>query len=409
MRAMKWTFRVLTVMLCAVSAAVFIGIVTVQSRLPSRFYVGEGESLVLPSGWVSASADGAWATQSAAGESYDAQVTLLGVFPVDTVEVKVKTARDVAVCGVPFGIKMFTEGVLVVGVGDVDTREGAVSPARLAGLRIGDTVLAIDGEEVNTTEQVAALVETSGGRALTLRVRRQQTVFDVTLQPVASVSEQRLKAGMWIRDSTAGIGTLTFYDMTSGVFAGLGHPVNDVDTGETVRIASGEIVPASIFGITKGQVGSPGELLGTFASGSWGVLTANDDTGLYGVLSAQPQAVATLPVAYKQEIKTGAAQIITTISGETPQWYDIEIEEVDYRDGVPTRNMVIRITDEELLEKTGGVLCGMSGSPIVQDGKLVAAVTHVFVGDPTSGYAIFAENMLESAAAVPVTQQEAVA
>lgn len=409
MRAMKWTFRVLTVMLCAVSAAVFIGIVTVQSRLPSRFYVGEGEPLVLPGGWVSASADGAWATQSAAGESYDAQVTLLGVFPVDTVEVKVKTARDVAVCGVPFGIKMFTEGVLVVGVGDVDTREGEVSPARLAGLRIGDTVLAIDGEEVNTTEQVAALVETSGARALTLRVRRQQTVFDVTLQPVASVSEQRLKAGMWIRDSTAGIGTLTFYDMTSGVFAGLGHPVNDVDTGETVRIASGEIVPASIFGITKGQVGSPGELLGTFASGSWGVLTANDDTGLYGVLSAQPQAVATLPVAYKQEIKTGAAQIITTISGETPQWYDIEIEEVDYRDGVPTRNMVIRITDEELLEKTGGVLCGMSGSPIVQDGKLVAAVTHVFVGDPTSGYAIFAENMLESAAAVPVTQQEAVA
>ncbi len=409
MRAMKWTFRVLTVMLCAVSAAVFIGIVTVQSRLPSRFYVGEGEPLVLPSGWVSASADGAWATQSAAGESYDAQVTLLGVFPVDTVEVKVKTARDVAVCGVPFGIKMFTEGVLVVGVGDVDTRAGAVSPARLAGLRIGDTVLAIDGEEVNTTEQVAALVETSGGRSLTLRVRRQQTVFDVTLQPVASVSEQRLKAGMWIRDSTAGIGTLTFYDMTSGVFAGLGHPVNDVDTGETVRIASGEIVPASIFGITKGQVGSPGELLGTFASGSWGVLTANDDTGLYGVLSAQPQAVATLPVAYKQEIKTGAAQIITTISGETPKWYDIEIEEVDYRDGVPTRNMVIRITDEELLEKTGGVLCGMSGSPIVQNGKLVAAVTHVFVGDPTSGYAIFAENMLESAAAVPVTQQEAVA
>lgn len=409
MHVMKWVCRLTAVLLLVAAVPLFIGIAVAGRQLPDRFYVGEGETLVLPTALMKVHADGAWATQSADGGSYEARIDLFGVFPVDTVQVEVKTSREVAVCGMPFGIKMFTEGVLVVGIADVDARAGSYSPARMAGLRIGDTVLSINGEEVSSTEQVAALIEGSGGQALTLCVRRNQTTFDVTLSPVASVSEQRLKAGMWIRDSTAGIGTLTFYDMSSGVFAGLGHPVNDVDTGETIRIASGEIVPANIFGVTKGQVGSPGELLGTFASGSWGILTTNDDTGLYGVLSEQPQATVTLPIAYKQEVKTGKAELITTVDGDQPRSYEIEIVEVDYRDDVPTRNMIIRITDEELLEVTGGVLCGMSGSPIVQDGKLVAAVTHVFVGDPTSGYAIFAENMLESAQGVPLTQQETVA
>lgn len=408
MRVIKWSCRMAAVLLLIAAVPLFIGIGVTDSRLPERFYVGEGETLALPSTLLTVQADGTWATRTAAGGRYEAMVELFGVFPVDTVAVEVKTAREVAVCGVPFGIKMFTQGVLVVGIADVDTRTGAYSPARQSGLRIGDTVLAVGGEEVSSTEQVAALIEDSGGKPLTICVRRDQTEFEVTLTPAASVSEKRLKAGMWIRDSTAGIGTLTFYDQ-NGVFAGLGHPVNDADTGQTIAIASGEIVPASIFGVTKGQVGSPGELLGAFAGGSWGILTTNNETGLYGLLSDEPLTVGTMPIAYKQEVKKGKAELITTISGDQPQSYAIEIVEVDYRDDVPTRNMVIRVTDEELLKATGGVLCGMSGSPIVQDGKLIGAVTHVFVGDPTSGYAIFAENMLDSAQEVPLSQQETVA
>lgn len=406
---MKRFFRVLSVLVCVVSIVALSGVAYVDRVTATSFSVDTGETLVLPSSLVGIRESGAWQAQARDDGAYEAQVSFLGLFPVRKVGVAVKERPDVAVCGMPFGIKMFTQGVLVVGLSDVDSRNGARSPARLAGLRIGDSILSINGEEVSTTLQVASIVESSKGYPLTMHVRRAQVEFDVTLTPLASVKDRCLKAGMWIRDSAAGIGTLTFYDVNTGVFAGLGHPVNDADTGERVPISSGEIVPATVFGVTKGQVGSPGELLGSFQSGSWGILTTNVDTGLYGVLSEQPDAFATLPIAYKQEVTQGEAQLITTIGGDRPMVYNIEIEEVDYRDDVPTQNMVIHVTDEVLLEATGGVLCGMSGSPILQNGRLIGAVTHVFVGDPTRGYAVFAENMLESAeqSAVPAFEEAA--
>ncbi|MGN0172470.1 MAG: SpoIVB peptidase [Acutalibacteraceae bacterium] len=409
---MKLFFRVLSVVLIPICAGVFVCVIAAQGYLPSSFYVKEGETLKLPVSVLDATVENAQAAETAAisaGSGYDAQVRLFGIFPVKTVEVTVQKEREVAVCGMPFGIKMFTQGVLVVGLADVDARTGAQSPARNSGIRVGDTILSIDGEEVHSTEQVASLIEESASRPLTLRVQRQQVEFDVQLTPLASVSEKCLKAGMWIRDSSAGIGTVTFYDMKSGVFAGLGHPVSDVDTGETMPISTGEIVPATIFGVVKGEVGSPGELKGGFTEGSWGVLTVNGETGLYGVLTEQPDAYATLPVAYKQEIVEGEAELITTINGNQPLSYRIEIEQVNYQDGAPTRNMIIRITDETLLSVTGGIVQGMSGSPIVQNGKLVGAVTHVLVGDPTGGYAIFAENMLQTANAVPTSRQNTAA
>ncbi len=376
---MKWIFRALAAAMFFACAAVFVGVAATQWQLAPSYYVKEGETLSLPTAAVTVVPDGVWETQAKGGDSYKATVKFLGVFPVSEVAVKVQNTREVSVCGAPFGVKMFTEGVLIVGIGDVDSRNGSVSPARKAGLRVGDSVLSINGEAVSTTEQVASLIEQSAGQPLSLRVRRSQLEFDVQLTPVASVTEACLKAGMWIRDSSAGIGTLTFFDDKSGVFAGLGHPVNDADTGQTVPISSGEIVPASVFGITKGQVGSPGELLGSFSTGSWGILTTNDDTGLYGLLSQSPSVFTVAPIAYKQEVVEGDAQLITTIHGDQPRAYRIRIEQIDYRDGVPTQNMVIRVVDEELLKATGGVLCGMSGSPIIQNGKLVAAVTHVCV------------------------------
>ena len=380
-------------------------IVTLAGRMPEQFNVVEGSSLTLQ-GAVSVGAQrtaegrSVSAATLAAGSSYTASLKLFGLFPVKDVAVKVVDATSVVPCGTPFGIKMFTDGVLVVGMSAVDTPTGSYNPAKSSGIKVGDVIVSINGETVSSTEQVAQRVEESGGKSLTFKIRRDNILFDVQFVPAKSVNENRWKAGLWVRDSSAGIGTLTFYSPSSQVFAGLGHPVCDVDTGETLPLSSGEIVPAKIYSVNRGVSGPPGELRGGFEKGTLGNLTVNGETGIYGTLSNLPTLNDPVPVAMKQQVKSGSAQVLTTIDGTTPKLYDIRIDQVRYNDSSPTRNMVIVITDQELLDKTGGIVQGMSGSPILQDGKLIGAVTHVFVNDPTKGFAIFAENMLKTAETV---------
>lgn len=380
-------------------------IVTLAGRMPEQFNVVEGSSLTLQ-GAVSVGAQrtaegrSVSAATLAAGSSYTASLKLFGLFPVKDVAVKVVDATSVVPCGTPFGIKMFTDGVLVVGMSAVDTPTGSYNPAKSSGIKVGDVIVSINGETVSSTEQVAQRVEESGGKSLTFKIRRDNILFDVQFVPAKSVNENRWKAGLWVRDSSAGIGTLTFYSPSSQVFAGLGHPVCDVDTGETLPLSSGEIVPAKIYSVNRGVSGTPGELRGGFEKGTLGNLTVNGETGIYGTLSNLPTLNDPIPVAMKQQVKSGSAQVLTTIDGTTPKLYDIRIDQVRYNDSSPTRNMVIVITDQELLDKTGGIVQGMSGSPILQDGKLIGAVTHVFVNDPTKGFAIFAENMLKTAETV---------
>lgn len=380
-------------------------IVTLAGRMPEQFNVVEGSSLTLQ-GAVSVGAQrtaegrSVSAATLAAGSSYTASLKLFGLFPVKDVAVKVVDATSVVPCGTPFGIKMFTDGVLVVGMSAVDTSTGSYNPAKSSGIKVGDVIVSINGETVSSTEQVAQRVEESGGKSLTFKIRRDNILFDVQFVPAKSVNENRWKAGLWVRDSSAGIGTLTFYSPSSQVFAGLGHPVCDVDTGETLPLSSGEIVPAKIYSVNRGVSGTPGELRGGFEKGTLGNLTVNGETGIYGTLSNLPTLSDPVPVAMKQQVKSGSAQVLTTIDGTTPKLYDIRIDQVRYNDSSPTRNMVIVITDQELLDKTGGIVQGMSGSPILQDGKLIGAVTHVFVNDPTKGFAIFAENMLKTAETV---------
>lgn len=238
-------------------------------------------------------------------------------------------------------------------------------------------------------------------------VRRGNLTFSVNVTPAKSASENRYKLGAWVRDSSAGIGTMTFYDETSGIFGGLGHAVCDIDTGEILPLQSGEVVPVDINGVVKGVSGEPGELRGSFAKGeTLGALTQNGETGVYGKLRNFTAQEERVEVAMKQDVHTGAAQIITTIDGSGPQYFDVELEKVHFNDSSPTRNIIVKITDEKLLEQTGGIVQGMSGSPIIQDGKLVGAVTHVFVNDPTRGYGIFAENMLKTAATVEEELQD---
>ena len=368
-----------------------------QYALPDAFSVGQGQPLQVGR-WVSGTPTGDTVSAAAVvGEGYPARLTLGGVIPVKEVAVTVTRQRTVLVGGAPFGVKLYTDGVLVVGVSDIPTAVGDVNPAATAGVCVGDTILAVNGESVATRRELSHLISGCEGRPVTLRLRRDGVEFSATFTPVRPVGESGYRAGLWVRDSTAGVGTMTFYDPATGMFAGLGHAVCDADTGQVMSLSQGEIVPARIFGVKKGAAGEPGELSGTFDPGKLGRLLKNGEDGLYGTLAVVPPGTRSLPVARRQQVKEGKAQLITTLDGTTPSVYEVVIERVRYTGVSATRNMVVRVTDPRLLDRTGGIVQGMSGSPIVQEGKLVGAVTHVLVEDPTRGYGIFAETMLDTA------------
>ncbi len=403
---MKKAFCVIYGLLTVFCAAVLGGVGYFCHALPEKVSATEGQSFCVGA-WVQSeplSADGA-VPAVAVGEEYRAQLKLAGVFPLKEVTVTVTEQKTVMVCGTPFGIKLYTDGVLVVGLSDVSTAAGKVGPAAAAGVLVGDVIVAVDGEKVTASRQVSRLIKNSEDGRLTLRLRRNGVEFDAVLTPVRSVEGSGYQAGMWIRDSAAGVGTLTFYDPATGAFGGLGHAVCDVDTGQEMPLGVGEVVPARIFGIAKGEKGTPGELKGCFEPGTLGRLTVNGEQGLYGTLTMYPVGTVSLPVAQPQQVQEGAAQILCTLDGTRPQYYDAVIEQVRYR-GAPTRHMVVRITDPDLLTLTGGIVQGMSGSPIIQDGRLVGAVTHVLVEDPTRGYGIFAEIMVETARTMTEEKQK---
>ena len=396
-------FRTLAGISAICATALFITAYVVSVSLPDKYMITEGEEFTIRSR-VEVNAKNcisqrgvARQAASQAGNTYQSQLSLFGMMPLKTVTVQVVEKQMVAACGSPFGIKMFTEGVMVVGLTDLDTATGSINPAKDAGVHIGDVLLRINGVDVQTNEQVAELMAQSGGKPLQMDLRRKNEALTVTLTPCKSTASDSYRAGMWVRDSSAGIGTMTFYDPTTGVFGGLGHAVCDVDTGEILPLMSGEAVQVEITGVVRGESGSPGELQGDFyTKGRLGKLYLNNETGVYGTLNSRMSPSYLIPIAFRQEVKAAPATILTTLDGSTPQEYEIMIEKVNFADHTPTKNMVIRITDERLLEKTGGIVQGMSGSPILQDGKLVGAVTHVFVNDPTRGFGIFAENMYYS-------------
>ena len=342
----------------------------------------------------SVSSDGQARTQSTeSGEEQNAYYSLLGIFPVKKVSVK-QTERDyVYPSGQTFGLKLYSDGVLIVGIDDVVLPEGEAGPAKKAGLQIGDIIKLINGKSVFTNSDVSRLLADSAGEEVRLTVIRNGAEKEVIMKPVRS-DGSTLKAGMWIRDSFAGIGTMTFYT-DENYFGGLGHAVTDIDTGETVPIVKGEAVATVISGCVRGTEHNAGELYGIFSQTKLGDLSVNSDRGVFGRLSSAPSQNRKVPVALRREIKTGKAQIISTVDENGPQYYEIEITKLFANSENSTKNMEIKVTDENLINKTGGIVQGMSGSPIIQDGKLVGAVTHVFVNNPTGGYAIYAEKMLE--------------
>ena len=302
------------------------------------------------------------------------------------------TSRQVIPLGSAFGIKLFTDGVIVASLSDIYTEEGVCCPAAEAGILPGDYLLQADGQDIPDNGALARYIGSSQGEAISFQVRREDQVFSVEVTPV--YGEGSFKTGMWVRDSAAGIGTLTFYDPATGVFAGLGHGICDMDTNGVMALRSGEPAPITFSGIVKGQADSPGQLRGYFSSEeSLGTLLANRETGVYGTLHQAPagEAVETLT---REEVATGPVQLLVSLDETGPQLYEAEIQEIINRDKT-TKNLVVQVTDPRLLERTGGIVQGMSGAPILQNGKLAGAVTHVFTEDPTLGYGIFISNMLE--------------
>ena len=376
--------------------------------LPEQVYLEPEQPLALPRfGWVEplrGHGSRNVASTRAAG-SYQTTLALGGWLPVKTIRATVMHRPTVTVCGTPFGVKMFSEGALVVGFSEVHTAAGTVNPAKQAGLRLGDRVVRMDDTLTETNDAVHDALETAAGAPVQVVYIRNGEQFQTRLTPVWDSTAGQWRAGMWVRDSSAGVGTMTFVDNAAGVFAGLGHPISDSDTGESVALRSGEIVPCQIVGCTSGTVGSPGELKGRFLSThALGSICINSKTGVYGRTRAAFSGPE-LEMAFAQEVVPGDAEIWTTVDGEVPKAYRIRIEKVN--DADPHRNMILRVTDRQLLAKTGGIVQGMSGSPILQNGRLVGAVTHVLVNDPTRGYGIFAQTMLKQARAVEKTDDAA--
>ena len=320
--------------------------------------------------------------------------------------------REVYVGGMPFGVKFYTEGILVVGFCDVDvTASGGgcrnVNPAKDAGLKMRDVIVGINGEAPLCAASLTKAVEESGGKPVTLTVKRcvsaagrqgntHSGVTELTLSvtPVKSVSENRYKTGLWVRDSGAGIGTVTFIMPDTGAFGGLGHGICDGDTGKLIPLQRGQVTDVTVSGIEKGEAGDPGAIRGYFAPGKTGSLLKNTDCGVYGVFAARPSsAVKQLPVGTKAELREGDATLLCTLDDGKIGEYGVRITSID-QTAKGSKCFTLTVTDPTLIQKTGGIVQGMSGSPVIQNGKLVGAVTHVLISDPTAGYGIFIENMM---------------
>lgn len=332
---------------------------------------------------------------------YKMKVKFLGLFPVKSVNVKRVPDISLYPGGTSIGVKLNTKGVLVVALSDIEVDNKKVSsPAAQSGIMVGDSILAVDGKTIKSAEMLSETINNCSGKEIKIEIERKGHTLSKLVKPVKASKENKYKVGLWVRDSTAGVGTLTFYDGKTGNFAALGHPITDVDTGTILSVDKGELVASSIINIKKGSKGTPGELKGIFINEdkSIGEVTDNTECGIFGKADKsilKDHKVKPMKIALRDEIKEGDAQIITTLDESGPKYYDIKIEKLLSQDKPGPKSMIIKVTDPELLEKTGGIVQGMSGSPIIQNNKIVGAVTHVLINKPDTGYGIYIEWMLK--------------
>lgn len=326
-------------------------------------------------------------------------LNLFGNIKVKDVNISVIPKTTVIPLGNAIGMKLYTKGVLVVGMSQINTENNEKKkPYENSGIEQGDTILAVNNNEISNTDELIEEVNKSNGNQISIKYMKNNETLETSITPVKSKDEYKI--GLWVRDAAAGVGTLTFYEPSTNSFMALGHGISDIDTEKIVDIANGELITANIVSIKKGEKGEPGEIKGTIDSGNKiGNISENTNLGVYGIVTNKSYLnlgnSSEMEVATRSEIKEGKAQIICQLDNSGKKLYDIEIEKTYTMNNEDNKSMLIKVVDEELLEKTGGIIQGMSGSPVIQNGKFVGAVTNVLVNDPIRGYAIFADMMIK--------------
>ncbi|MCM1298047.1 MAG: SpoIVB peptidase [Firmicutes bacterium] len=389
----------LYILILCLSVVLFVQMAFYNSVLPDNFYRSENRGFQVSAypSVTAAAGDTVMPAAAAYKESKTSEkmtLMLYGIIPIKDVKVSYVNFPKLIPSGEAFGLKMLTDGVMVTEYGAVEGTVSLSSPAKEGGLLLGDVIISANGVKISSGDELTKAVQLNGDKTK-LTVLRGEDRINISITPARSKTDGLYKLGIWTRDSCAGIGTLTYYDPANGSYGGLGHSVCDMDTGNALPLSRGETVPVKINSVIKGLNGCPGELCGTFLSAaSTGSILMNTDCGIFGESFNIPDSGA-IPLGLKQEVEIGEATLLTTLEGDAPKPYSVMIEKVNFTSESAVKNMVIRITDKELLSKTGGIVQGMSGSPIIQNGKLVGAVTHVFVNDISRGYGIFAENMYD--------------
>ena len=378
-------------------AVIFAFVIYGNAAYPDVFYVQNSSDHVIDNiYYLTDDSERSVDYQSAQSVGDDnSDLTLLGIIPVKSETIKTVEENTVLVSGHSFGIKLYTDGVMVVGTKDITVNGKTVNPSEEAGVSVGDIIVSINGEKVYSPDRVSEILNDNNGKAFRIRINRNGEYRDLSLEPVYVDSEGAYKAGMWVRDSTAGIGTITFFNPSNSSVAALGHPITDVDTGEIMPILDGQAVETTVTSVTRSTSSETGSICCDFSNKEIGELSKNTTHGIYGSYTDETDLskCCEYEVALPQEVQKGFCQIITTVDENGPKVYSAEITKINQNDD--EKNMVIKITDEELIKITGGIVQGMSGSPIIQNGKLIGAITHVIVNNPLKGYAVFAQTMLE--------------
>ena len=327
-------------------------------------------------------------------------VKLFNTITVKTVNVSVIERTKVIPIGAVAGLKLYTSGVLVVGMSEIKGEDNQNhKPYENSGIKEGDMIVSIEQKSITTTSELINVVNSSQGKSLDIKYIRDGESLECSITPVKTSSSE-YKLGLWVRDSAAGIGTITYYEPSTGKFGALGHGITDIDTNELIYISNGEFLTSKILSIVKGLKGKPGKIQGSIENGTnIGSIYKNSNLGIYGNIkdlsSLKLSSYEEKDVALRNEIQTGKATVLCNLDGDKIEKYEIELEKIYINNDYDNKSMLIKVTDENLLEKTGGIIQGMSGSPIIQNGKFIGAVTNVLVNDPTQGYAVFGDLMIK--------------
>lgn len=326
----------------------------------------------------------------------DLELNLFNIIPVKDVTVNVIPKTTVIPLGKTIGMKLYTEGVLVVGMSEIEGKK----PYQNSGIEAGDRIIEVNNKKISTSDELTQCVNTCNGKNIEIKyINNKDEIVQAEIEP-ARTSNNEYKIGLWVRDAAAGVGTITFYEPSTGSFASLGHGINDVDTYELIDIANGELVTAKILDIVKGKNGIPGEIRGNIDNSiKIGNISKNTDFGVYGNITntnaLNLDNSQEMEVADRNEINTGKAYILCELDNRKPEKYEIEIQKIFKENNQDNKSMLIKITDARLIEKTGGIIQGMSGAPIIQNNKFIGAVTHVLVNDSKVGYGVFADLMIK--------------